>query len=44
MKWKTHVHCQQPTKFDLVVNLNSARALGVSVPDKLVSLADEVIE
>jgi putative ABC transport system substrate-binding protein len=35
---------EQPTKFDLVVNLNTARALDVTVPDKLVSLADEVIE
>jgi putative ABC transport system substrate-binding protein len=35
---------EQPTKFDFVVNLNTARALGVTVPDKLVSLADEVIE
>ena len=33
---------EQPTRFDLVVNLNTARALGVTVPDKLVSLADEV--
>jgi putative ABC transport system substrate-binding protein len=42
--WPDERWIEQPTKFDLIINLTTAKALGLTIPESFLLRADEVIE